>query len=94
MQSKTGSGEPNEGIRELTRAVFQNTPAVVGFMPEPLASIVIMFAPGGLFALENVRPLGLSIGVLTDAPWSIGLRREIEQRPITDRADLPRNVDD
>jgi len=94
MQSKTGSGEPNEGIREPTRAIFQNVPAVFGFVPEPLASIVIVLAPGRLLALEDVSPFGLSIGVLTDTPRSIGLRREIEQRPIADRAYLPRNVND
>ena len=94
MHGKTGSGEPNERIREPARTIRQDGPAVIGFIPKALTGVVVALAPGGLLALEDVSPLGLTVGVLANAPWSVGLRRKVEQRSVANRADLPRNVDD
>ena len=94
MEGKASGSEPDEGIRELTRAIIQDVLAELSVIPKPLAGVAKTLAPGRLLALMNVSPLGLRFRVLANAPGSIGLLRKIEQRMIADRANLPRNVDD
>jgi hypothetical protein len=46
MEGKAGGSEPNERIREPARTISKDGPAVLGFMSKPLASVVVVLAPG------------------------------------------------